>query len=263
MTDASGRTAVATDAGIVPAAPVRASWGAAATIAFTVMILVAFVIVQSVLAIPYVLVRAFAAGGDVGESVANVAGTLDKDGLFLALSEIFTAPLVIGLTLLVAWLRKGPAIRDYFAVRRVPGPVILRWLLYTAVFAALLEVSSVLAGQPSVPDWMKDIWRSAAFLPLLLFAIVVVAPVVEELLFRGFFYEGLHRSRLGPVGTLVLASLIWTAIHMQYGWFHLGQVFATGVVLGVARLATGSIVPPVLMHALLNVTASVQAAIES
>ena len=264
MNEASGPTAAATDTVAVEHAAAKGPWGPAATVAFTVVILVAFVIVQSVLAIPYVLIRAFVTGGaDIGGSIETVAARLESDGLFLALSEIVTAPLVIGLIVLVAWLRKGPAIRDYFAVGSPPRSVTLRWLLYTVAFAALLELASILAGQPSVPDWMKDIWRSAVVLPLLLFAIVVVAAVVEELLFRGFFYQGLHRSRLGPAGTVALASLIWTAIHMQYGWFHLGQIFATGIVLGAARVATGSIVPPVLMHALLNVIASVQAAIES
>jgi len=235
-------------------------WGALATVGFTVLILAVVVVVQTVLAIPYLVIKVVAAPTTDIEAAATA---LEKDGLFLGLSEVVAAPAVVGVTILFAWLRKGPPLREYLALRPVGRQTILRWLLITVVLAGLLDVTAYIAGYPPVPDWMLDVYRSAVFLPLLLFALVAVAPVLEELVFRGFLFEGLRHSRLGNAGAIVLASLVWAGIHFQYEWFYIGQIFASGILLGAARWSTGSLIPPVLAHALMNATATLQAGLQA
>ena len=47
-------------------------------------------------------------------------------------------------------------------------------------------------------------------------SVVLVAPIIEEFLFRGFLYAQLRRSLLKDWGAIAVSSLIWTAIHFQY-----------------------------------------------
>ena len=85
---------------------------------------------------------------------------------------------------------------------------------------------------------------------------VVLAPITEELLYRGVLQSGLvgltgHRW----VG-VVCASLVFTAIHLSVvpegGRHALVQLFALGVVMGLAFERTKRIGVPILMHALFN-----------
>jgi uncharacterized protein len=216
----------------------RGPWGPFATAALAVLIAGVFVVTQTVLAIPYLIVKVARSPGDV-QAAARV---LPTDGLFLALAEI---------------------VGGSVALRPVPRPTILRWLLYTALLGALLDGLSYAAGHPVLPEWMLATYRSAGFLPLLLFAFLVVAPVLEEAVFRGFLFEGLRHSRLGDVGAILLASSVWASVHLQYEWFYVGQIFAFGLLLGAARLRTRSLVPPILMHATFSAIATLEVALQS
>jgi hypothetical protein len=216
--------------------------------------------VQTVLAIPYLMVQA---ARHPMMDVATAAAGLKSDGLFVGLSEIVSGAVALGLTVLIAWARKGPPLRDYLALRPVGRLTMLRWILGTTVVAVLLDGLSYLLGYAIVPDWMIDIFRSAVFLPLLLFALLVVAPVLEEVVFRGFWFEGLRRSRLGEVGAIVLGSLVWASVHLQYEWFYVAQVFVFGLVLGAARVRTRSLVTPIAMHAFFSGIALLQTAVRA
>lgn len=243
-----------------PAPIPRGPWGPVATIAFTCVIAGAFMLVQIALAVPYLLMTVKQTSPAAIEAAAL---SLESDGRFLSFAEVFSGTTAVGLTLLFAWLRRGPAVREYLALGGVPRPTALRWLLYTVSLGVLLEVASQLAGYPAVPEWMLNIYRSAGSLPLLVFALLVVAPVVEELVFRGFLFAGLRRSWLGDTGTILVASAVWAAIHLQYRAFYVGQVFCLGLLLGAARVRTGSVVLAMGMHALFSAVAMIQLALEA
>jgi membrane protease YdiL (CAAX protease family) len=231
-----------------------------ATVAFTVLVGGTLVVVQTVLAIPYLILKVAASPKT---DIHRAAAALRSDGLFLGLGEVVGGAIALGLIVLIAWLRRGPSVREYLALRPVARLTLLRWLLYMAVLGALLDGVSYLFGYATVPDWMLDIYRSAVFMPLLLFALLVVAPVLEEVLFRGFLFEGLRHSRLRDAGAIVVASLGWAVIHLQYDWFYVGQIFVLGLVLGAARLVSRSLVPPIAMHALYSGIATLQVALQS
>jgi uncharacterized protein len=99
---------------------------------------------------------------------------------------------------------------------------------------------------------LRPVWLAA---PLL----VLVGPISEELLFRGFAYGGLAPSRIGPIGAILVTSTIWAMVHVQYAWPIVGQIFVYGLVLGVARWRSGSLWPPLVMHVLINLYAVVAA----
>jgi membrane protease YdiL (CAAX protease family) len=99
-------------------------------------------------------------------------------------------------------------------------------------------------------EMLQPVWLGFALL-------VVLAPLSEELLFRGFLYGGLAQSRIGPVGAILVTSGIWTVIHVQYTWLIMTQVFIYGVVFGVVRWRSGSLWPPMITHGLVNLLAGI------
>ena len=81
---------------------------------------------------------------------------------------------------------------------------------------------------------------------------VVVAPVIEEFLFRGFLYAQLRRSFLKDWGAIAVSSLVWTTIHFQYEIGILLVLFLFGLFLGYFRIKYNSLLIPIALHTLNN-----------
>src|SRR6476646_5450493 len=75
---------------------------------------------------------------------------------------------------------------------------------------------------------------------------------------RGFLYRGWSESFLGPVGGIILSSLVWTALHLQYNWYFFGEVFSIGLLLGYLRYRFNSTWLTVIVHGLNNLAALAQ-----
>jgi beta-phosphoglucomutase len=178
-----------------------------------------------------------------------------QQGLNWALATLISTPFLVGLTVLFAWMRRGLSVREYLALRSVRKRTLARWCLGLLLFAALSDGLTWGLGRPIVPEVMLEAYRTSVWPPLLWLAVVVCAPWGEELFFRGFLFKGWLHSPLGGWGTVLLTSLIWAVIHLQYDWYGMATIFAGGLLLGYARLRTGSLYPPILMHTLMNLLA--------
>jgi len=88
--------------------------------------------------------------------------------------------------------------------------------------------------------------------------LVVTAPLTEEICFRGFIYRGFAASRLGTVGAVILSSLIFAGIHVQYDLITLAGVLVTALLLGTMRAISGSTLLTIAMHALNNAVVLVE-----
>lgn len=85
---------------------------------------------------------------------------------------------------------------------------------------------------------------------------VTIAPLMEELFFRGFLYPALARP-LGITWSIVITSLLFALIHsaqLANAWAPLLLLFIVGVVLTSVRVRTGSVVPGFFLHAAYNFT---------
>ncbi len=96
----------------------------------------------------------------------------------------------------------------------------------------------------------------AGGLPLALVALlaVVVAPLVEEVIFRGVLFRALADRINLPVG-LVLSSAVFALIHIEVVLsqpFALVGLFTVGFLLALAYYLTGNLMVAVLGHAVFN-----------
>ena len=85
--------------------------------------------------------------------------------------------------------------------------------------------------------------------------IVVVAPIAEEIFFRGFFFGGL-RSRMGFVPAAAISGAFFGAVHLSAGNLAVaGQLAGLGFLLAWLYEETDSLVPPICVHLVNNALA--------
>lgn len=86
---------------------------------------------------------------------------------------------------------------------------------------------------------------------------VVFAPILEELVFRGYLFNAWRNTRLGASGTILLTTVLFALLHVaQYSWLLVGYITVFSIILGVAREKTNSIVTPMVIHSLNNLIAA-------
>ena len=90
---------------------------------------------------------------------------------------------------------------------------------------------------------------------LLFIAVVIIAPLGEELLFRGFFQKILEDNWKDITKSVLVTAVIFSFIHMNPFWF--AQIYILGILLGFLAWKTNSIIPPLILHSLNNLIALV------
>lgn len=126
------------------------------------------------------------------------------------------------------------AVAGFFAAGAVNA---LNRLLVGEDLARLFDVAQIFKG-----------WTGAE-LALLVAAVTILAPIGEELLFRGYLLRVLG-ARYGAVTGIGVTALLFALLHVNPA--SLLALFTLGVVFGTLRLATGSIWPAILAHAIQN-----------
>lgn len=104
--------------------------------------------------------------------------------------------------------------------------------------------------QDMIFDLLKfDSWQEGV---ALFIAAVLMAAVIEEMLFRGLLQRALER-RLGVAPGLVLSALAFALIHFNPWW--MAQILILGITLGVLAWRSDSIFPSILVHGVNNAIA--------
>lgn len=83
----------------------------------------------------------------------------------------------------------------------------------------------------------------------------LLGPLLEELLYRGVLLQGLRRYN--ERFAVIVSALIFGLMHQNYQQFVLG--FTLGLILAAVTIRTGSIVPAVITHIIVNTTATISA----
>ncbi len=150
----------------------------------------------------------------------------------------------------VGWRALGlrpPQARWSFAL---PWVALLGSLLFTGLYAAIVDALNIEALEP--PPVPGDSLGEGATRVLNSVVIVAWGPFAEELFFRGFALPA-FAARAGNAWGVIISSAIFAAAHLQLG--ALIPIFITGLLLGWLYLATRSLWPPFIAHALQNLIA--------
>ena len=134
--------------------------------------------------------------------------------------------------------------------------------VYFGIYILLYSFASHLPGinvNQSQDLGFNDVQGSFK-LVLTFISLVILPPLVEETMFRGFIFRGM-RSKLRFVPAAIFTSLLFASAHLELGsgkpllWIATLDTFTLSMVLCFLREKTGSLWPGILVHSLKNLVA--------
>lgn len=185
------------------------------------------------------------------------------DGVVVAFSALASFPIQIAVLAWAVKLRGWPLL-EYFALAMPKRGELILGVLAVLVIDIVFNVVLYLTGHDIVSAFQVEAYQTAqkaGWLLTLTFAIVIIAPIGEEIAFRGFLYRGLARPGWEMIAIVGIAA-VWALLHIQYDWIGMLQIFALGLVLGWFRWASGSTTLSIVMHVLINAEAMIETAIK-
>jgi membrane protease YdiL (CAAX protease family) len=137
------------------------------------------------------------------------------------------------------------------------GPVVWRQVLHFVAGGVLMTVAVQLA--PAVlPDKtnfpLEHLFSSPASAYATAIFAVVIAPFMEELVFRGFMFS-VFEIRVGLPVAIVVTAILFAGMHAyEYkgAWNHLLLIFVVGLILSLTRGLTHKLAPSVILHTTYN-----------
>lgn len=194
----------------------------------------------------------------------NIADQLDNSPLSLFFFFLLAEGLTAGLTLLL--LRRKKISLKSIGLRKPKAGDIVKGLIGFAAFYVLLIISLAILGVffPGLNDTQQDIGfnnlSGSGGRILALISLVLLPPLAEEVLARGYLFSGL-RARLSFVRAGLITSLLFSFAHLQLGdggapvWGAAAATFVLSVVLVYLRETTGALYAGICVHMLNNLVA--------
>jgi uncharacterized protein len=183
-----------------------------------------------------------------------------KDARAFGLLSVLAAAAVVAVLMLAARLR-GWSVTEYLGLTWPGGREVMIAFAVTVGFVVVFDVFTYLIGRDVVTPFQIELYKNAASTNALLFmwvALILAAPIGEEITFRGFLYRGWARTPRMVWPAIIIISVLWAVIHTQYDWFGIFQIFLIGLVLGWVRWRSGSTLLTIVLHAAINAWATVQ-----
>ena len=220
------------------------------SLAYSLWVAVSFVLASVAVVIITILLResgVWQSGGST-PSVNNIVIALG------IMTYLFMLIILIGLPVL---LGKRLVSLGELGVSRLPvWKDIGVTLMAVPVYVTLLVVAMVLASNlPWIDlDQAQDIGitmvQPGIQLWLAFLLLVVLGPIAEELVFRGYLHGKLRATKAPVWVCIIIASALFGAAHMQ--WNVAIDTFVLGAVMSITREITGSIWPSIMIHMIKN-----------
>ena len=174
-----------------------------------------------------------------GDEAAQIAAQTDL-GAFNALSYFVTMACTLAAYLFYRAYRHGPRGIGRFSGRGL-NPMLLLWgVLF--MFSTSVVLEPLLNALPEVPNvYGRGIWSVVT--------LVVLAPLFEEVIFRGVLLDSM-RARYGVVVAWLLSSLMFAAVH-GHPTVIVNALFM-GLILGFVYIASDSLWSTIFLHAINN-----------
>lgn len=179
------------------------------------------------------------------------AKAIASNAFFVIPTEVGAYVIVVGFMAFLVWIRHNQGLFE--AVHwNMPSQ---RIALAALGGGAALSIFSLVAENllqrwtpKSLP--IEEFFKSQSSGYLLAAFGVLIAPLVEELFFRGFLYPALARWT-GSIIAIVITAAAFAALHgtqLAYSWAPLLVLFVVGSVLTVIRARRGSVATCVIVH---------------
>ena len=214
-------------------------WGLRSTLTITVLVFLIFSLLQTLVLILCGL----------------PSDTTNYEELaYMHLGVISTTSSIFSSIILVIFIRlKNRDIREYLNLYFPTLHTTILFLLISFFVMSLMEYFSNLYPSIFDTDFVIESYRQAKSLPVFYLGVVFFGPIFEEFLFRGFLFKGLQKSIVGGHGAVFVSAILFSIVHVQYGiYILLFMMLPIAILLGYARLKSGSLLLPILIHMINN-----------
>ena len=175
------------------------------------------------------------------------------EGFLIFITTLTTGGLAGWLTLM--FIRQtGVSPTDILYPEAISAGKLIKWMGVVMILVAVYDGMSIVLGKEIVPNEIQAIFDGARFPFLLFLSFVILAPLLEELVFRGFLLEQLGSVIPDSPWPILISAFIWAVAHSQYGMYECFAIFLMGIVIGEAFIETRSLSVCILMHGVLNLT---------
>jgi membrane protease YdiL (CAAX protease family) len=194
-------------------------------------------------------------GGILVAGVVSAVSGLDEDSPWLtAMSNVIIQLCVVAGAIAIAGMTAAPRLWHFGLRRAALGRAIGMALAALGVFYAFSILYGAIVRPENPQTLVEDVGanESTALLVTGALMVIVIAPICEEVFFRGFLFRIL-RTRMSFWVAAVVDGVVFGLVH---GSFVIVPVLAVlGVVLCWVYERTGSLVPAIAIHAFNNTLA--------
>ena len=179
---------------------------------------------------------------------------LAQEPLIVVGSQIASYPLVVWFMATLVRRRSNEPFLTAIRWNWPSGKAIWFYSSGIVLAFAVQGLARLLPIPKSLP--MDKFFNDATSAYLMAFFGILIAPVLEELFFRGMLFPTLRRG-LGTVAAVVLTAAAFASIHgaqLGYAWGPILSIFVVGLALTMVRERTDSVAASVLTHSGYNFT---------
>lgn len=184
----------------------------------------------------------FGASFDDPPPAVNIVATIGQDAAFIGAALLFAG-------------RAGRVLPAQFGIARTRIGPALGWMFFAYVVYVALGALWAAAVDADADNTLPDslgVDESTAALVAVCVLVTVIAPIAEEVFFRGYFFGALRNWR-GPWPAALVTGIVFGGIHAGSAEaVFLVPLAIFGVVLCVVRERTGSLLPCIALHAVNN-----------
>jgi membrane protease YdiL (CAAX protease family) len=142
-----------------------------------------------------------------------------------------------------------------FTSTKVPKALLYGVLGFVVAFAVSGVVGYPIQqrfGADPTQEALSQATEAPGLFPLVIVSGVIIAPVAEEIVFRGYFYKA-FRDRFKPSHAIVLSAALFAVLHLEL--LATVQLFVIGIALAYVYEKTGNLMAPITLHVLNNAVA--------
>ena len=199
------------------------------------------------------IISAFTVGGLIMGISASSPEQTDK--LYIYISFFLGQGIILVPPLYFLTIKQRPLLKS-LRIKMVSLPAIQYSLIFsTGVLIIIDTLDRIIHQIIPTPDYIIDL--SGIMQPdsilgyvFLFLAVVVVAPIGEEIVFRGFLQKFLEDHWKDITRSVLVTSLFFAMIHFNPFWTI--QIYILGVVLGFLSWKTKSVLPSIMLHSINN-----------
>jgi len=181
-------------------------------------------------------------------------------GFFTALLQIAISFATLGIVYSIVTIKYQVPFKEAFGIYFHKTPYFFKQgiIAAMAIFFITTLLSLLFSKYGGAVKQNPYSFMSEDKIRAIIFLAIFIAPVIEEIFFRGFMQPALVKT-LGAFPGIVITALIFGVSHSQYLDYSVALVAVTtiGLVLGITKYYTGSIVPGIFAHLFNNMLAAI------